>query len=168
MLDLLKYNGNQLDPLTETFDSYFYLKYMSTNAEYFRVLWNTLGNIIGYCIGKDEGNNKLYHGHVSAVTIQHNYRRLGCAKQLMDDLEYISNLKKCYFVDLFVRSGNSNAIKFYEKNGYYKYRIIDKYYHDNSEDAWDLRKPMNMDKNKLSLKCKKKRIKPNEIEWNTL
>jgi ribosomal protein S18 acetylase RimI-like enzyme len=50
---------------------------------------------MGYVIGKAEGEDKLWHGHVSALTVAPEYRRLGLAKTLMD-----------YFVDLFVRQSN--------------------------------------------------------------
>jgi ribosomal protein S18 acetylase RimI-like enzyme len=38
-------------------------------------------------IGKAEGSGVLWHGHVSCVTVAPEYRRLGLAKVLMDDLE---------------------------------------------------------------------------------
>lgn len=46
----------------------------------------------------------------------------GLAKKLMDGLEVISDKKKCYFVDLFVRVSNKLAIGMYEKLGYIVYR----------------------------------------------
>jgi hypothetical protein len=38
------------------------------------------GNLMGYMLGKAEGEGKLWHGHVSAVTVAPQYRRLGLAK----------------------------------------------------------------------------------------
>jgi N-terminal acetyltransferase B complex catalytic subunit len=66
------------------------------------------GSIMGYMIGKCEGHGRLWHGHVSAVTVAPLYRRLGLAKLLMDDLECTSNVVyNAYFVDLFVRASNT-------------------------------------------------------------
>lgn len=41
-------------------------------------------------MGKAEGQKELWHGHVTAVTVAPEYRRLGVAKQLMDSLETVS------------------------------------------------------------------------------
>lgn len=41
-------------------------------------------------MGKAEGRKELWHGHVTAVTVAPEYRRLGVAKQLMDSLETVS------------------------------------------------------------------------------
>lgn len=40
-------------------------------------------------MGKAEGQRALWHGHVTAVTVAPEYRRLGVAKQLMDSLETV-------------------------------------------------------------------------------
>lgn len=40
-------------------------------------------------MGKAEGRKELWHGHVTAVTVAPEYRRLGVAKQLMDSLEMV-------------------------------------------------------------------------------
>jgi ribosomal protein S18 acetylase RimI-like enzyme len=41
-------------------------------------------------LGKVEGKGDNWHGHVTAVTIAPEYRRLGLAKRLMDSLEHVS------------------------------------------------------------------------------
>jgi len=77
------------------------------------------GEIMGYVLGKAEGEGKLWHGHVSAVTVAPSYRRLGLAKTLMDDFEDLCvNTYRNYFVDLFVRETNLLAQEMYEKFGY--------------------------------------------------
>ena len=66
---------------------------------------------MGYVMGKSEGGKELWHGHVTAVTVAPEYRRLGLAKQLMQSLEETSEfVYNCFFVDLFVRQSNSLAI----------------------------------------------------------
>eukprot|EP01083_Nonionella_stella_P242389 845525_1 len=146
MLDLLKFNNVNLDKLTETYSMSFYMLYMAKWPEYFRVAKDTNGDVMGYIIGKAEGEKELWHGHVSAVTIAPQFRRQGLASLLMDDLEYITDkIHKAYFVDLFVRASNDVAIGFYQKLGYSIYRTIDKYYSHDGEDAHDMRKCMSID-----------------------
>lgn len=41
-------------------------------------------------MGKAEGLKELWHGHVTAVTVAPDYRRIGVAKQLMESLESVS------------------------------------------------------------------------------
>lgn len=41
-------------------------------------------------MGKAEGGGENWHGHVTALTVAPEYRRLGLANQLMDILEDIS------------------------------------------------------------------------------
>lgn len=118
-------------------------------------------------IGKAEGQGKLWHGHVSAVTVAPKYRNLGLATKLMNICENVTNERhNAWFIDLFVRAGNKVAITMYDKLGYTIYRTVMRYYSDNGEDGLDLRKPMKRDKEKVSLICKKKKIKPRELEWD--
>lgn len=41
-------------------------------------------------MGKAEGSNDLWHGHVTALSVAPEYRRLGLAAKLMNILEEIS------------------------------------------------------------------------------
>jgi hypothetical protein len=72
------------------------------------------------------------------------YRRLGLAKTLMDYFEDVSiHTYNANFVDLFVRSSNTLAIKMYEKFGYSTYRRVLGYYSGVApEDALDMRKAL--------------------------
>jgi len=50
------------------------------------------GRTMGYVIGKAEGTGKLErHGHVTAITVAPEYRRLGLAQGMMDLLEKVSD-----------------------------------------------------------------------------
>ena len=61
---------------------------------------------LGYLLGKAEGDGELWHGHVSAVTVAPEYRRLGLAATLMATCEHkvcgVQGYTAYYFVDLFV------------------------------------------------------------------
>jgi N-terminal acetyltransferase B complex catalytic subunit len=102
------------------------------------------GALMGYVLGKAEGDGPLWHGHVSALTVAPAYRRLGLAKTLMEKFEDACvHTYNAYFVDLFVRSSNTLAIRMYEKFGYSTYRRVLGYYSGElPEDALDMRKAL--------------------------
>jgi N-terminal acetyltransferase B complex catalytic subunit len=145
--DLLRFNNINLDVLTETYNLGFYLQYLSTWPEYFMVeeaphssgsssSGGEGGRLTSYIMGKAEGKGEKWHGHVTAVTVAPEYRRLGRAKLMMDLLEEVSNEGyHAYFVDLFVRVSNTLAIRMYEKFGYSVYRQVLGYY-SGEEDAY--------------------------------
>ena len=112
------------------------------------------GKIMGYIMGKSEArqSNPLdWHGHVTAISVADEYRRLGLAATLMKFLEDVSEHKKCYFVDLFVRVSNTVAVLMYKNLGYVVYRRIPNYYSGTpDEDAYDMRRALSRDKEKVS------------------
>lgn len=88
-------------------------------------------------MGKVEGYDTNWHGHVTAVTVAPHYRRLNLAGKMMHGLESISEQKDAYFVDLFVRVSNTVAIEMYKKLGYSVYRQVLEYYTgETDEDAY--------------------------------
>ena len=95
-------------------------------------------------MGKAEGTAEEWHGHVTALTVAPNYRRLGLAKTMMDELERVTNaVYRGYFVDLYVRVSNEIAIGMYERLGYSVYRRVTDYYSgakpgEADEDAYGL------------------------------
>ena len=58
-----------------------------------------------------------WHGHVTALTVAPQYRRMGLAKTLTEMLERGCEDADAWFVDLFVREGNA-AVGTYRKMGY--------------------------------------------------
>jgi N-terminal acetyltransferase B complex catalytic subunit len=105
-------------------------------------------------IGKAEGQATEWHGHVTAVTVAPEYRRLSLARKMMMLLEQISDqVYRGYFVDLYVRCTNQVAIDMYEGFGYSTYRRVREYYGSmgigkngrDEEDAFDMRKPLSRD-----------------------
>lgn len=97
-------------------------------------------------MGKTEGTGKNWHGHVTAITVAPEYRRLGLADGMMNLLEEVS--EKAYngwFVDLYVRVSNSVAIDMYRKFGYSVYRTVRNYYAGQSnEDAYGKKRKREM------------------------
>mmetsp|Transcript_327 Transcript_327/g.314 ORF Transcript_327/g.314 Transcript_327/m.314 type:complete len:176 (+) Transcript_327:27-554(+) len=165
--DLFKFNHINLDPLTETYNIPFYLQYLSTWPTYCSVIEDPSKRLMGYILGKAEGDGNLWHGHVTAVTVSPEFRRLGVAKKLMRELEEISQtVYNAYFVDLFVRASNSLAIKMYEGLGYVVYRRVLGYYSgSDDEDAFDMRKALPRDTTKASMVPLPHPITPDQLEW---
>ncbi|KAG6575909.1 N-terminal acetyltransferase B complex catalytic subunit NAA20, partial [Cucurbita argyrosperma subsp. sororia] len=149
--DLLRFTSVNLDHLTETFNMSFYMTYLARWPDYFHVAEAPGNHIMGYIMGKVEGQGESWHGHVTAVTVAPEYRRQQLAKKLMNLLEDISDkVDKAYFVDLFVRASNTPAIKMYEKLDYVIYRRVLRYY-SGEEDGLDMRKALSRDVDKKSI-----------------
>ena len=94
-------------------------------------------------IGKAEGHDTDWHGHITAVTVAPEYRRLAIAGNLCKRLERISEEPyRGFFVDLYVRRSNDVAIGMYERMGYSVFRCVRDYYANlgpgmaGSEDAY--------------------------------
>lgn len=80
-------------------------------------------------LGKAEGTGAEWHGHVTAITVAPEYRRLSLARKMMSFLEHVSDeTYKGFFVDLYVRCANVVAIEMYEGMGYSAYRRVREYY----------------------------------------
>ena len=76
-------------------------------------------------LGKAEGLGQEWHGHVTAITVAPEYRRLGLANGMMKFLERVSDeVYHGFFVDLYVRCENFVAIAMYEGFGYSVYRRV--------------------------------------------
>jgi N-terminal acetyltransferase B complex catalytic subunit len=164
--DLFKFNHINLDPLTETYHNPFYTQYMAQWPSMCATFEDPSGRLMGYVLGKAEGYRDLWHGHVTAVTVSPEYRRLGVAKRLMDYLEDVSEAQyNGFFVDLFVRISNALAIQMYTNLGYVVFRRVLGYYSGEGEDAFDMRKALKRDEGKKSVVPLKKPITPDELEW---
>ena len=164
--DLFRFNNVNLDVLTETYGQTFYLGYLGRWPQYNNVCEAPSGDIMGYILGKAEGPKENWHGHVTAVTVAPEYRRLRLAKTMMDHLEDVSeHAYDGYFVDLFVRMSNALAIGMYKKFGYTVYRTVVGYYSDpiKPEDAYDMRKALPRDVKKRSVIPMTRPVMPEEL-----
>lgn len=119
-------------------------------------------------MGKVEGKGDQWHGHVTAVTVAPEYRRLGLAQNLMGYLERLSEQAyNGFFVDLYVRKGNALAVDMYKALGYIVYRQVIGYYTSSgpdhpAEDAFDMHKALPRDKDKRSMIPIPKPVMPGE------
>ncbi|KAH7107516.1 hypothetical protein BKA62DRAFT_683614 [Auriculariales sp. MPI-PUGE-AT-0066] len=115
---------------------------------------------MGYVIGKAEGTGDDWHGHVTAISVAPEYRRLQLASKMMRHLEQVSDTyHHAFFVDLYARSDNQIAIDMYERDGYSVYRQVQGYYAAlepnsiyGSENAYDMRKPCPRDTQRKSVR----------------
>ncbi|ORX85342.1 acyl-CoA N-acyltransferase [Anaeromyces robustus] len=166
--DIFTFNNVNLDPLTETYNLKFYFSYLVRWPDYCAISESPSGTKMGYIIGKAEGKDKLWHGHVTAVTVAPEYRHIGLATRMMKLLEEVSEkVYNTYFVDLFVRVSNAVAIGMYKKFGYSVYRQIRNYYMGpNEEDAYDMRKALPRDVNKESIIPVGRIVEADELEWS--
>ncbi|KAL4245280.1 N-terminal NatB acetyltransferase catalytic subunit [Abortiporus biennis] len=165
--DLFRFNNINLDIWTETYGITFYFSYLSRWPDLCCVQEAQDGKLMGYILGKAEGLGTEWHGHVTAVTVAPEYRRLGIGKKLIDLLEFVSDEKyKGYFVDLYVRCTNEVAIKMYENFGYSVFRRVREYYGSlgmgrdskDEEDAFDMRKPLSRDPGRRSVRSNGREI----------
>lgn len=113
-----------------------------------------------------------WHAHITAVTVAPEARRLGIGKLLTEQLEAAGDAGNAWFVDLFVRKTNYKAIKFYESMGYSIFRVVKEYYGDHStdptqdsEDAYDMRKPLKRDVKKEHIRAdgEKHEVHPTDV-----
>ena len=64
--DLFRFNGINLDPLTEMYGLSFYLQYLARWPEYFMVAESPSGSLMGYIMGKSEVSvSAVYHVYSS-------------------------------------------------------------------------------------------------------
>ncbi|KAL0946405.1 hypothetical protein HGRIS_012630 [Hohenbuehelia grisea] len=125
----LKSSCRNLDLWTETYGISFYLSYLSRWPDLCCVQEAPNGRMMGYILGKAEGQGNEWHGHVTALTVAPEYRRLSLARKMIDLLEFVSDeMYKGFFVDLYVRCTNNLAIDMYEGMGYSVYRRVREYY----------------------------------------
>lgn len=148
--DIWSYSRVNIDEYTETYSAPFYLYYSLQWPQLHWTTRNNSGTIVGYILGSAKTKNEEeISGHVTAVTVCEEYRRLGIASMLISMLEKASDsYYKAHYVDLFVRPTNTMAHQLYFKLGYILYRRIINYYETIGEDGFDMRKSMSRDKEK--------------------
>jgi len=162
--DMFRFNCVNLDKLTETYNLPFYLQYMARWPNLFCVAENPSGVLMGYIMGKAEGLGTNWHGHVTAVTVEPNSRRMGLARYFMNWLEAESDKTYAgYFVDLYVRVSNKVAINMYKSFGYVIYRQVLDYY-SGEEGAYDMRKSLSKDPGKKAMQPLEKPVKAEEVD----
>lgn len=138
--DLWEINRININYWTETYSSLFYFDYCNKCPQVNYMISNNSDEKVGYIIGLKRNKN-VVKGHVVALTISVDYRRLGLGYFLMEIFEkYFVEKHKSPCVGLYVRTTNVNAQNLYKKLGYFLYKIVTNYYSSVNEDGYDFRK----------------------------
>lgn len=143
--DLFKINSLAFDSLTEMYSLTFFVKHLLEFPELSQIAIapGSEGRRMGYIFGVYHltKNNEIY-GHVAALTVSPEYRRIGVATTLMDFFDRILDFKGANYVDLYMRVSNKAAYDLYCSLGYALRRTVQDYYPDqpNPEDAYEMRK----------------------------
>lgn len=97
-----------------------------------------------YLVAKNESNRVLGYvgmwivfdeGHITNLATHPNFRRLGIANKLMNELVRVSKEMGVHYLTLEVRRTNNSAHDLYQKMGFVHMGVRRKYYLDNNEDA---------------------------------
>ena len=165
--DMFRFNNVNLDRLTETYHVSFYMGVLAEFPDIFYLTETPNAQIMSYVMGKCEETQDAapFHGHVTALTVSPEFRRLGLGRKLMQALEDVSNhVYQAHFVDLFVRVSNDVAIGMYKRLGYSVYRRIKGYYSSGPpEDGFDMRKALPRDAERLSEAPLGRTVTPDEV-----
>nr|XP_016998541.2 N-alpha-acetyltransferase 20 [Drosophila takahashii] len=157
--DMFKFNNIVLDPLVEVYSLPFVLPKIFEHPELVLAEESPDGHLVGFILGTriQDSNEQIgdgkdlvgSHGHISALAVAHDYRKLGLATRLMTTLRDMMDRQRDWYVDLFVRQKNKNAIRLYESLGYVKYRWMPQFYAN--DHGYDMRLPLARDVDKKSL-----------------
>lgn len=96
------------------------------------------GRVVGYVMGKidDEDNPKLAHGHITSVAVHRDYRGMGIAEALMQqvlqEMRVTYGLPSC---KLNVRVSNAGAQHVYKDMLGFELERLDKGYFQDKEDS---------------------------------
>jgi ribosomal-protein-alanine N-acetyltransferase len=115
----------------DAYDPSLLLLYLNLSPDTFLVAEEN-GKIVGYVIGLVR---KWGEGHVVSLAVHPKQRRKGVATALMKELLRRFSDKGLKAARLEVRVSNEAAIKLYEKLGFKRVGIIERYYAD-GEDAY--------------------------------
>ncbi|XP_030377302.1 N-alpha-acetyltransferase 20 [Scaptodrosophila lebanonensis] len=152
--DLLKFNCIVMDPYTEVYSLSFFFNILLKFPQLSHTAVSPGGQLIGFILGKIDSNesveSNIENGHICALSVSDNYRRLGLATRLMESFTDTVESHGAWYMDLYARERNKAAIKLYESLGFVKYRWLPNFYRD--DNGYDMRKPLKCDVGKQSLK----------------
>ena len=141
--DFFRFNFIELSdcPRSLTYCLGEYLEHLAEYPEYFLVAESPSGDLMGYIMGRTEGDDEKKHGHISLILCAPSYRRIGIARHLISTFEKILEQKQCCFIDLHVQVSNVIAMTLYHTLGFVIYQTVFGYYWPETDnDAYILRK----------------------------
>jgi len=108
-----------------------FLSEMYNPFSYFYILEDKAIGVIGYIVAHLEGKSL----HISNIAVHPAERRKGYGTLLVRKIVELMTLTNSKYITLEVRVSNKDAIRFYEKLGFKRHRMIKGYYIPEFEDA---------------------------------
>ncbi|KAH8339383.1 hypothetical protein KR059_003708 [Drosophila kikkawai] len=141
--DLFKFNSLVFDALTEVYSLTFFVKHLLEfpGLSQIALAPGSEARRMGYIFGKKEYIGSMWdpQGHISALTVSSEYRRVGVATALMDYFYTALDLRGASSINLFLRCSNLVAYRLYCSLGYALQRTVLDYYPE-PENAFEMRK----------------------------
>ena len=139
--DLIPVMEINLKTLPEHYSDYFYESLLAELPEAF-IIGEIGGKHVGYIMCKTEygfSNFKklgfVKKGHVVSVAVLDEHRRKGIGRALVEEAINGVKIKKCDELYLEVRCSNNDAVRLYERMGFFIKQRLKAYYRD-GEDAY--------------------------------
>ena len=139
--DIIPVMEINLRTLPEHYSDYFYESLLEELPEAF-IVAEISGQIVGYIMCKIEhgfSNFKklgfVKKGHVVSVAVIDEHRRKGLGSVLVDEAVKGVKIVRCSELYLEVRCSNNDAVRLYEKLGFFIIQRLKAYYRD-GEDAY--------------------------------
>ncbi len=139
--DLIPVMEINLKTLPEHYSDYFYESLLAEMPEAFLVAENH-GKLVGYTMCKTEygfSNFKklgfVKKGHVVSIAVLEEHRRRGLGSVIVEEAIKGVKERRCDELYLEVRCSNNEAVRLYEKMGFFIKQRLKTYYRD-GEDAF--------------------------------
>ncbi len=104
------------------------LAYLLTDYNSIGLAARINGEIAGFAIARVDIGRSASFGHILTIDIAPTYRRKGIAQRLLHEVETILREKGIKECRLEVREDNIAALTLYQKLGYKKMGVLEKYY----------------------------------------
>ena len=139
--DIIPVMEINLSTLPEHYSDYFYESLLEELPEAF-IVAEISGKVIGYIMCKMEhgfSNFKklgfVKKGHVVSIAVMDKHRRKGFGSVLVNEAIKGVKIRQCSELYLEVRCSNNDAVRLYEKLGFFIMQRLKAYYRD-GEDAY--------------------------------
>ena len=111
--------------------------------------------LIGYVLTKmnddpDQANEPA-NGHITSLSVMRTFRRMGLAEKLMRQALFaLREVNQATYVSLHVRQSNRAALHLYRDTLKFEVLSIEKSYYQDGEDAYAMKKVLDLDELKIS------------------
>lgn len=111
--------------------------------------------LIGYVLAKmnddPDQSNEPANGHITSLSVMRTFRRMGLAEKLMRQALFaMREVNQATYVSLHVRQSNRAALHLYRDTLKFEVLSIEKSYYQDGEDAYAMKKVLDLDELKIS------------------